>query len=125
MGSTLGLVEAVIQVQLAMLKAAVAVAQRGAEELKQEKFKDPFGSGPFTYTIHFENLADVALDAFVVRDLLPGFVVLKRVDAPGFRMTQAPLPCGTLLTFTRDEGLAPGDSGSISITVALVGTSLR
>jgi hypothetical protein len=42
--------EATHQTRLALVKAAVAVQLRGANVLKDDRFRDPFGSGPFVLT---------------------------------------------------------------------------
>lgn len=42
--------EAAYQVRLAMLEAAIAVAQHGRPALKRKEHRDPFGDGPFKYS---------------------------------------------------------------------------
>jgi hypothetical protein len=43
-------VEAAHQTRLALLQAAVAVQQHGPDVLKKDAHRDPFGTGPFSYT---------------------------------------------------------------------------
>jgi hypothetical protein len=43
-------VEAAHQTRLALLRAAIAVAQDGPEAIKKDSHRDPFGTGPFEYT---------------------------------------------------------------------------